>query len=402
MEQNGNAQTTGAALGRRPGVHATRSSSRVTDKEQPPTPKNSSTSSNTAPQNARSQHHAPTGPPSRAATIDNSEHPKKTAKSPPSPQQIKMAELEEFALHQGSEIEQLSKQIEFLQSDLYRQEVTSIRTHLQVNDLQEPWQISQKFEEITKQVENISRNLSERLAQSKFTGSPKTVDLVRYPRHYMSRSELKHPATEATYAIEPEDFIDFGCRALINDCLMKMFDPNVFHPALKPEQNQMLVSMYERIREKEPQVIAGRWRVSSFNSYEKLSYFPKEQARKLCREILSSFCAGPFNQEACTEAINSISSDVEKLFEYAWSWNVLTKTSVVMLDFHPYHVLPGELYNPADTNLEGGRKAKPPTSGSILVTTRLGLMSSEASGKSTPPQYSYQLKANVLAAEYFA
>lgn len=94
--------------------------------------------------------------------------------------------------------------------------------------------------------------------------------------------------------------------------------------------------------------------------------------------------------------------DVEKLLEHAWAWNVITKAAVVMLDFHPYHVLPGDVYDPERVNLEGGRKSKPPASGSILVTTRLGLMSSETTGKSPTAQYSYQLKANVLAAEYFA
>ncbi|KAF8606755.1 hypothetical protein BDV93DRAFT_520383 [Ceratobasidium sp. AG-I] len=391
MGQDGNTPIASAMM-RRPATRTEHSSSRVIDKEQSSVSKNASTAPNGIPPDSRSQPHAQTRPPSRSANVDNSEHPKKPARSAPSPEEIEKMKLEEDIRH-------LKEKLQYYSGESYRQEVTSIRTHLQVNDLQEPWQISQKFEEITKQVENISRNLGESFSQYKPTRSPRTVDLVRITRQCMSRPDP--PAAETPVDMDPEDFIDFGCRTLVNDFLMKTFDQKVFHPALEPEQNEMLVDMYNRIREKEPQVIAGRWRVSSFNSYESDSYSPKEQAAKFCRGRLFRFCTALYLQEACTEAINSIISDVEKLFELAWSWNVSTKTSVVMLDFHPYQIPPGEAYYPEGASLEGGRKAKPPASGAILVTTRLGLMSSEAIGGSASPRYSSQLKANVLAAEYF-
>ncbi|KAG8703976.1 hypothetical protein FRC08_002526, partial [Ceratobasidium sp. 394] len=55
---------------------------------------------------------------------------------------------------QGEKIKELEKQIQYYESTQYRQELLSIRTHLQVNDLQEPWQISQKFQAINKGIEN--------------------------------------------------------------------------------------------------------------------------------------------------------------------------------------------------------------------------------------------------------
>ncbi|KAF8593580.1 hypothetical protein BDV93DRAFT_612189 [Ceratobasidium sp. AG-I] len=323
------------------------------------------------------------------AYADNSKHLTMQAWPALSQKRIEKQELEEY-------IGRLKEQLLYYTDDLYQQEIISMGTRLR---LQEPCQISQKFEEMTKQVENISRILGVSLAQSYKSDLPRTVDLVHVIRQCMSCPEV--PATGDAVDMEPEDFLDFGCRALINESLMRMFDPKVFHPALDPEQNLILVNMYNRIREKEPQLIAGRWRISSFNSYETNSYSPTEQAGKLCQGALFRFCTVLCPRDVCIEAINMITPDVEYLFKHAWSWNVLMKTSVAMLDFHPYHVMPGEAYDPENVNLEGGRRSKPPTSGSILVTTRLGLMASEASGKSTAPQYSDRIKAKVLAVEYF-
>ncbi|KAG8679396.1 hypothetical protein FRC09_018995, partial [Ceratobasidium sp. 395] len=65
---------------------------------------------------------------------------------------------------QAERIQQLEEACRYYESQAYHRELLSIRNHLQVNDLQEPWQISQKFQEINKKVENVSRNLSEYLA----------------------------------------------------------------------------------------------------------------------------------------------------------------------------------------------------------------------------------------------
>lgn len=213
----------------------------MNDKEQPSVPKDSTAASNGAQSNARTQSHASTGPSSRSAATDNPEHSKKPTRPSPSKEELEKQKLKD-------EIERLKQKLKYYEGEPYRQEVTSIRTHLQVNEIQEPWQISQKFEEITKQVENIARNLGELLAQScKTTRSLNSGDLIRATRYCMPCPEAS--VSEAPVDVDPEDFIDFGCRALINNHLMEMFDPKVFHPALKPDQNQMLVEMYSHIRE---------------------------------------------------------------------------------------------------------------------------------------------------------
>ncbi|KAG8727345.1 hypothetical protein FRC12_022592, partial [Ceratobasidium sp. 428] len=143
---------------------------------------------------------------------------------------------------QAERIQQLEEVCRYYESQAYHRELLSIRNHLQVNDLQEPWQISQKFQEINKKVENVSRNLSEYLADRFST----TVEL-RASNFVTSQNRLNK--TERDPPIPAEDFVDFHCRSLINEELMRtLFDENLFHPVLESGSNKMLSAMYENVR----------------------------------------------------------------------------------------------------------------------------------------------------------
>jgi hypothetical protein len=150
----------------------------------------------------------------------------------------------------------------------------------------------------------------------------------------------------------------------------------------------------------ESQVIAGRWRVSSFNSHSKLSYPHHDKAFDFCKKVLRILCTQIYGEASAENAISAIFPEIEALFKHAWEWYSSAKSSVVMLDFQPYYVQTGSPFDPRHLTLEG-RKPKLPSSGTILLTSRLGLVSSEAQGHCREPQESIQTKAAVVAAEYF-
>jgi hypothetical protein len=150
----------------------------------------------------------------------------------------------------------------------------------------------------------------------------------------------------------------------------------------------------------ESQVIAGRWRVSSFNSQKAFPYQYRDKAIEFCQHALGRLCTEIYGETSVQKALHTIFPQIEALFKHAWEWYSSTKSSVIMLDFEPYYVPPGSAFDSEDVTLEG-RKPKPPKSGNILLTSRLGLMSSEAQGGGRSPQGSHQVKATVLAAEYF-
>ncbi|CAE6528835.1 unnamed protein product [Rhizoctonia solani] len=286
-----------------------------------------------------------------------------------------------------------------LESDAYRQEVLSIRRHLQVDELCEPWEITQKFGEIVRKVEDISRDMGEELGPLQPIGKHTTLDLLKL----ISKAPEEHsPAATPTADLDVEDFIDFGCRALINEALFNsVLGPSVFHPGLRPETNAFYCDLYSRIRQQESQVVAGRWRISTLKLHANQSYSPRDGAMHLCQDILLPFCSTVIESKACLDLIQSMLPRFEELFDRACAWEHLSKNSVVMLDFHPRYQSPGSPHDSLYTILEG-RKPKPPSSKAVLLTSKLGLWSSNAVGGGKEPEYSIQTKATVLAAEYFA
>ncbi|KAL5632459.1 hypothetical protein ACGC1H_005428 [Rhizoctonia solani] len=286
-----------------------------------------------------------------------------------------------------------------LESDVYRQEVVSIRRHLQVDEPCEPWEITKMFSDIVRRVEDISRDMGEALGSLTPIAQPTTLSLLK---QLLGDSKESLAAASPTADLDLEDFIDFGCRALINRALYtSILGPSVFHPGLKPEENERFCDMYYHIRKQEPQVVAGQWRISTLKLHANRTYSSKDEALHLCEHILLPFCGSVVEFASCIEPIRSILSRVEDLFELALKWNRLVKNSFIMLDFHPQYQPPGSLYDNKYTALEG-RKPKPPASKSILLTSKLGLWSSNAVGGRNDPEYSIQIKATMLAAEYFA
>ncbi|QRV92575.1 hypothetical protein RhiJN_20593 [Ceratobasidium sp. AG-Ba] len=292
----------------------------------------------------------------------------------------------------------LEERCKFYESDPYRNELTSIRTHLQVNDLLEPWQISQKFQAINKDVENVSRNLSEFLADSYTAKAPcNTGDFFLFSQNRPPKTDEQSGGTP----VSAEDFVDFCCRSLINEQLMtKILHPQVFHPGLGSQENKLIGEMYESVRTKERQIIAGRWRISSFNVYKHIEFSAKDIALKLCQGALGHVCQGVYGEEPAETALSKVYPEIVAVFEHAWEWHSLAKSSVVLLDYEPFYIQPGSPYTPEHHALEG-RKSKPPASGTVLLTSRLGLISSEAQGEDKPPIRIIQSKATTLTAEYF-
>ncbi|CAE6433836.1 unnamed protein product [Rhizoctonia solani] len=289
---------------------------------------------------------------------------------------------------------------ENLESEPYRQEVLSIRKHLQVDDLCEPWEINKKFGEIVRKVEDISRDMGEALGSLPPTAKPTTVDLLKLISTTPETQSMV--AATPTVDLEAEDFIDFGCRALINKALFdSILGSSIFHPGLKPDENNSFCDMYHRIRKQESQVLSGRWRISTLKLYANSPYSPKEDALRLCQNVLYPFCGTVVDLASCGNLIQSMMPRFEELFELALKWNHLAKNSVVMLDFHPRYHPPGSVYDSQYTILEG-RRPKPPSSKAILLTSKLGLWSSNAVGGGKEPEYTIQTKATMLAAEYFA
>ncbi|CAE6513199.1 unnamed protein product [Rhizoctonia solani] len=293
--------------------------------------------------------------------------------------------------------------IRYYQSEPYREEVLSIRRHLRVAEEHEPWWISQKFNEITGRVEDISGEISELLLPLQPTCQPTTHDLfegLRFPQD-ASRPSVKHISR---YSIRPDEYIDFGCRALINRFLMDyIFNDREFHPSLSSEENRTLCSRYQKIRMQDPQVIAGHWRVSTVKSLGDVhtDHAGISQWLCQCQEVLTPFCRNIYNLESSSQTLDSITPELSELLKLASEWRSFIDLSVVMYDFHPQFLGPGAEFGINEVEIEGIKPNTPP-SNKVILTTRLGLLSSRALGESREPESATQSKLGVITSDYFA
>ncbi|KDN42669.1 hypothetical protein RSAG8_06626, partial [Rhizoctonia solani AG-8 WAC10335] len=291
--------------------------------------------------------------------------------------------------------------LQYYQSEPYRNEVLSIRRHLRVAEEHEPWWISQRFTEITVKVDDISGELSELLLPLKPARRPTARSL--FERLYFPHGEPQPSATHISrHSVRPDEYIDFGCRALINQFLMKtVFNDREFHPSLSPEENHVFYSRYQKIRAQDPQVIAGHWRVSTSKS---LGEFHKDHAalaQRFCEEVMTPFCSNIYDLESLSQTLDPITQELSELLKLASEWRSFTNRSVVMYDFHPQFLDPGAELDTREVEIEGA-KSNTPSSNMVLLTTRLGLFSSRALGDSQDLDSAIQSKIGVLTSEYFA
>ncbi|CAE6454463.1 unnamed protein product [Rhizoctonia solani] len=179
------------------------------------------------------------------------------------------------------------------------------------------------------------------------------------------------------------------------------FNERMFHPSLSPEENGVLYSRYQKIRLQDPQVITGNWRVSTTKSIGESHLDHTVLAQQLCQDVLMPFCGNIYNLESMPQTLDAITGELSGLLKLASEWRSFTAGSVVMYDFHPQFFEPGTEFNIRDVEIEG-MKDNMPASSKVLLTARLGLMSSRALGDSKEFDRAIQSKVGVLTSEYFA
>ncbi|CAE6533673.1 unnamed protein product [Rhizoctonia solani] len=311
------------------------------------------------------------------------------------------ADLETEVRNLQKAIAEKDAKLQYYQSEQYKTEVLSIHQHFKATEEHEPRLIAQRFSEITGKVEDISGELSELLLSLKPVCQPTARSLFKGLNS--PRGEPQPSAKNVSrHSVRPEEYIDFGCRALINRFLMDtMFNYQEVHPSLSPEENHVLYSRYQKVRALDPQVIAGHWRTSTIKS---LGEFHKDYAalaQWFCGEVLIPFCSTIYNLESLSQTLDPITIELSDVLKLASEWRSFTDRTVVMYDFHPQFLDPGAEFDIGEVEIEGTKPAMPP-SNRIISTTRLGLFSSRALGDSRDLETAIQSKVGVLTSEYFA
>ncbi|KAH7336832.1 hypothetical protein B0J17DRAFT_444937 [Rhizoctonia solani] len=286
-----------------------------------------------------------------------------------------------------------------------------LRTHLQVSDDKEPGEIAAAFRSINRAIDDLCRDIGKDMAKLCSTGkvpSIKTsldvrrmpiVQQILYPQGFTNPSLI-----ESSSGGRPIDaFVEFSLQFLINrDIDYHIFQP--FHPLLKPEANGYVSELYEGVRRRDPQVVSGRWRVSTFEAHQathsqsSVQRWLDNYISQLIHYLLQPFLAAIYGESARMTAKHK--QTVASVVTKAYQWNQMVKTQVILLDFHPCLFPTGTPYDlKSMKSIE--RIPTPSANEPILTTVTLGLESSESEGGGRPLKCVRQEKAVVLTNTYF-
>ncbi|KAH7320552.1 hypothetical protein B0J17DRAFT_723820 [Rhizoctonia solani] len=314
-------------------------------------------------------------------------------------------DLERLLRERESHIYSLERQISHQQrllqeGEMVKQELLSIRQNLRLDDQDEPGVIAKKFGEINKKVDDIAVKFSNALSKSNARRELNTSDLFAQLLAHR-KGEHKTPFTTA-YPIDADEFIEFGCRSLLNRLLIiTVLNGKMLNPDWDTPTNTFYYDLFSCVRDNETQVNVGRWRISTFKTIAgDIQGYCDAKANSFCDRTLIPFCQIAYDSESCQAAIRSIFSDIVALLNLAYVWHYRTRSTVLMLDFEVVHFSPGSQFNNTAARLESS-EAKLPTPEFILLTNQLGLMSRKAMGDGNWEEVC-QTQAVVLGNGYFS
>jgi len=211
-----------------------------------------------------------------------------------------------------------------------------------------------------------------------------------------------------------EDVLDYGLRSIVSKMLHdEIYSP--FHPSLAPLQQEddmrrsgYLKGLYSLTYLQEPQVVAGRWRASTYKALDSqvVRDFGTQFTTKLVEHIISNrilpLLRATFGARA--QEIQEFPNDLYKLLHEAvasaYEWNKKVKLQVLLLDFVPFVV---DNNAPYDANImeffEKPRKiSKDPI---VICTGTVGLMSRVAQGGRQDPEERVQERIKILTTQFF-
>ncbi|CAE6455128.1 unnamed protein product [Rhizoctonia solani] len=307
----------------------------------------------------------------------------------------------------------VQREIERTQREIRRSIDASalLRTHLQVFDDKEPGDITSAFRAINRAIDNLCRDIGEDMAKLRPDNRGPVIKTSLNVRDMLIVRQILYPQgltnpslIESSSGGRPiEEFVEFALQFLINrDIDYHIFQP--FHPLLKPEVNSYVMELYEGVRLRDPQVISGRWRVSTFEAHQATHTQSNVQSwldnyvSQLIHYLLQPFLVAVYGDSARMSAKHK--ETITCIVNRAYQWNQMVKTQVILLDFQPAMFQTGAPYNlKAMKPLE---QVPIPSAGEpILTTVALGLESSEAEGGGKPPKCVWQEQALVLSNAYF-
>ncbi|KAG8732574.1 hypothetical protein FRC11_012527 [Ceratobasidium sp. 423] len=289
-----------------------------------------------------------------------------------------------------------------------RQEYSSLRSQLQLQENFEQSEIVQELKDLNRRIDDIGRSFSAHLTDKyvlttfdKDLGDTTALDArnLHELKILLGGADDKPSLISSTEGkgMDAEGFLDFSIRSLLCTMLyVGVFRP--FHPSIPVSQSKWLHDIYEDIRTREPQAVAGKWRSNTFKS---IYISPSADATESAiREMTTEFFSARLNS-LIIHFFGQINNPFEAyhlrhlhdLVKEAWEWNTKLKEDVIILgDFRVTTY--GTPFNPTYMEEFELDVAKPQAQ-HVLGTLGLGLISQRAVGGGQPPEETVVCRALV-------
>ncbi|KAG9081773.1 hypothetical protein FS749_007394 [Ceratobasidium sp. UAMH 11750] len=312
-------------------------------------------------------------------------------------------EEEDTTLRQ--QLEELQNENASLRSQLQQQGSVQPQDSINLDD------IVQNLTDLNRQIEGLSRTISaylvDKYVQKLLGKDPGDVtalharhlpELAALFSHVEGNSSLMSSSVGAGMPVE--DFFDYGIRSLLcKHVCRRVFDP--FHPGVDLSQSDMMSRVYDSVRRRELQAVAGKWRADCFKSLYKpaspdvTTRHIETIAQKVYRDSVGTLTSHFFGPKADIRIEAQHVEQLEGLIRAAWDWNLILKGDVVMLgDLYPVTYPPSTRF---DTKFMGELEQSPRKllPRSILATLSLGLVSFRAVDGERAPEMTVVSKALV-------
>ncbi|EUC57428.1 AIG1 domain protein [Rhizoctonia solani AG-3 Rhs1AP] len=313
-----------------------------------------------------------------------------------------------LANHRESEA-QLHQQLQLSQL-----EYSSLRSQLQLQENIEQSQVVQTLKDINRMIDDIGRSVSayltDNFVQPIFDRDAARVTslhsrdlpaLMALLSHQEGRSSFI--ASSTGQGMHIEGFLDYTIRHFLCRFLVyRIFRP--FHPEIDVSLSKTLLASYEKIQNREPQAIAGKWRLETFKSLHKADADGATEQEInshlhiLLNHRLAPLVKGVFGRDIPLEDIHI--ANLRSLIKLAWSWNSNLKGGVIMLGDFVQTYFPRSRFNA--NSMEEFEAVSPdhvPTV--ILGTLALGLVCRRAIGGGNPTEEVVVCKALVATRNIF-
>jgi len=285
----------------------------------------------------------------------------------------------------------------------------SLRNLWQLQESQDPWEVTGRFQMIKRRIINFCSGLSAMMAESLGNNFPK----ISSSTHAVHPGQLKSllPTASGLYVSSSghgrniKDFVYYALLHALNTALKRdLFDR--FHPHTSESEDVRMRSKYAVTRDNEVQATCGQWRSDAFRILDAFSnpeVLNGPWAKKFAQKFESGFIARLMTAICGSWDPSTISQEMrEELVDIALSsyhWNRDTKVNFIHLDFHPTIFDDTTKFASESMTLSGQKSSSVP-SGPIISSVGLGLFSTLSHGRKGIKSY-WRMEVEVVMEDVF-